>query len=126
MERDEPILTKLEEQNAFNLMITKLVPEAVNSYNRWISEKKNKNMKKKFYLTTNKEMGRNIKKIDREPTEVNYDCILRHGHIEFKIQKDNNPITNLDEIEIGYLSPADNGWHSSGYTWYTFDNLMKM
>lgn len=126
MERNEPILTKLEEQNAFNLLINKLVPYAVVSYNNWVSEKKNRSMKKKFYLTTDKEMAKNIKKINREPTEVNYDCELKHGHVEFRIKKNNNPLTNIDEIEIGYLNPADLGWHSSGYRWYSFNDLIRM
>ena len=125
LENNKPILSKMEEQYAFNLILTKLLPDIVNFYNDFVSNKKNKNMKKKFYYTTLKEMAHNIKKIDRTSDSVEYDCILRHGHVGFKIQKEIDPITGENEIMIGYLSPTDIGWHhGSGYTWYDSYNLI--
>lgn len=124
LEREKLILDKMEEQYAFSVLLNKLVPHVVDTYNSFVSNKKNRNMKKKFYYTTPKEMGHNIKKVNREPNEIEYDCVLRHGHVEFKITKDINPLTNENEIQIGYLQPTDLGWHySSGYTWYTVDDL---
>jgi len=126
LEDNNLVLTKLEEENAFNVMLKILVPKAVDKYNDWVAYKKNKDMRKKFYRTNTQEVLNKIKKTRRIPCSVEYDCVLRNGHIEFAIEKRMNYHDREEEIGIAYKEPADIGWtNASGWTWYTFNELVS-
>jgi hypothetical protein len=125
LEDDNLVLTKLEEDNAFNIMLKKLVPMAVVKYNLWVADRKNKNMRKKFYLTNVREMSSKIRKVERKPDRVYYDCILPHGHIEFIIGTSIDWKSGNKSVDVGYKEPAELGWtNGGGYTWYSLNDLL--
>lgn len=133
LEDDNLVLTKMEEQNAFDVMLKILIPKMVERYNNWITDKNlryygnslSKMTKMKYHLTNIKEMSSKIKKIERNPDRVYYDCVLPSGHIEFIIGTSVDWKSGNKSVDIGYKEPAELGWtNASGYTWYSLNDLL--